>query len=88
MIETNSFSITVLQYAYSEPSGLSGRSRQLLGPKEIDVTCNNCGARWKKLSAGVLAGAIGAVEVECPECQEEEMVPSRLFRPDSQGHKS
>lgn len=81
MIETKSFSIAVLQYAYSEPHGLSGRSRQLLGPKEMDVTCKNCGEQWKELSATALAGAIGFIELECPECQEQEMVPARNLHP-------
>lgn len=82
MIETESFVIEVLQFAYSEPNGLSGRSRQLLGPKEIDVTCQNCGEQWKELSAGILGGAVGFIEVECPECQEEEMIPGRRFCPE------
>ncbi len=83
MVETDLFSIDILQCAYSEPNDLSGRSRQFLGPKEIDVTCKSCGEQWKELSAGCLSGAVGFVEIECPECDEEERVPANLFRPTS-----
>lgn len=83
MAETDFFSIQVLRYAYSEPNGLSGRGRQLLGPQEIDVTCKSCREQWKELSAGCLQGALGRVEIECPKCGEEEMVAGHLLRPHS-----
>ncbi|GHH52556.1 hypothetical protein [[Pseudomonas] boreopolis] len=79
-VETDRFTVTVLEHAYSESSGLSKRPPTWLGVQRAAITCRSCGAAWEHDGDATMAGALGHIEVECVSCDAAEMIPAARFR--------